>query len=89
VPSAHTDWLNAWQHPQSSFIWPDLSIPLLQACTTDGKQLKNAPGIPGKGCKGDKAMFKWDNSYFQNVKSGKCEPRNHRPQEAEWCVCLL
>ena len=51
----------------------------MQACTTDGKQLKKAPKTPAdKKCGGNQRMFDWTNSYFQDVTSGKCEPRVRR-----------
>ena len=39
-----------------------------------------------KNCAGDKRMFQWSNSYFVDVTSGRCIPRDHTPEEAEWCV---
>ena len=57
----------------------------LQACTTDGAAAKNAPKDPkDKGCGGNQRMFKWTNSYFHDVTSGKCEPRAVSPANAEW-----
>ena len=29
-------------------------------------------------------MFQWNNSYYQDVTSGKCEPRKVSPEDAEW-----
>lgn len=47
-----------------------------QACTTAGTQPKNAPIKPSDSqCAGKKRMFNWDNSYYQDVTSGTCEPR--------------
>ena len=58
---------------------------IVQACTTAGKQPKNAPKNPlDKKCNGGKRMFQWNNSYFQDVTSGKCEPRKVSPENAEW-----
>ena len=63
----------------------DLTSTCAQACTTDGKQPKKAPKNPlDKKCKGEKRMFQWNNSYFQDVTSGKCEPRKVSPEDAEW-----
>ena len=58
---------------------------IVQACTTAGKQPKNPPNNPlDKKCNGGKRMFQWNNSYFQDVTSGKCEPRKVSPENAEW-----
>ena len=61
----------------------------MQACTTDGAQVKKVKDIRSKSCGGKRRMFQWVNSYFIDATAGTCVPRDFRPKEAEWCAPFL
>jgi hypothetical protein len=63
---------------------------VLQACTTDSRRsLENFDTLDDKKCGGSKRMFKWNNKFYVDEMSGRCEPRNFRPKSAEWFITSL